>query len=517
MFHAQSAAWLAQAQALTPQLQQREFRPLAVVEPEGDPAAFQGWRMRTVGAVAEVEARCWRVGESVVFDFGEHLVGHVSFEVLVEGIGDQPVRLQCIFAEVPAEVAEPFDPYTGELSRAWLQDETVTLDEPQAVRLPRRYAFRYLRITWEEQREMFNIKMQNLVCHATTSADFALPVSEYPEPFATIDQVGSRTLRNCMQEVYEDGPKRDRRLWLGDLRVMAQLNYLTFRNNELVKRCLYLFAAAAREDGLVPACVYERPHLQYGNTLLTYSCLFAPTLLDYADASGDWALARELWPVALRQLELAGQFVNDAGVFTNPGDAWWTFFDWHTELDNEAPMHACLIYCLRTLQTLAEGLGLPTEVDTLQARIDTLTAATRTLLWDDAQGFFVSGPQRQVSWCTQVWMTLAGVLSPEEARPVLQRMLTTPGAIAPNGPYLYHHVLEALALAGLFTEAGDILRDYWGGMVERGATAFWEVFNPTDDHLSPYGSHLINSYCHAWSATPGYFLRKYPEIFLGVQ
>ena len=25
---------------------------------------------------------------------------------------------------------------------------------------------------------------------------------------------------------------------------------------------------------------------------------------------------------------------------------------------------------------------------------------------------------------------------------------------------------------------------------------------------SPYGSHLMNSYCHAWSCTPAYLLRS---------
>jgi alpha-L-rhamnosidase len=26
--------------------------------------------------------------------------------------------------------------------------------------------------------------------------------------------------------------------------------------------------------------------------------------------------------------------------------------------------------------------------------------------------------------------------------------------------------------------------------------------------VSPYNSHLMNSYCHAWSCTPTYFLRR---------
>ena len=44
---------------------------------------------------------------------------------------------------------------------------------------------------------------------------------------AALDRVSQRTLRDCMQTVFEDGPKRDRRLWLGDLRLQALANYAT--------------------------------------------------------------------------------------------------------------------------------------------------------------------------------------------------------------------------------------------------------------------------------------------------
>ncbi|MDV9959707.1 hypothetical protein RHJ81_18875 [Clostridioides difficile] len=46
-------------------------------------------------------------------------------------------------------------------------------------------------------------------------------------------------------------------------------------------------------------------------------------------------------------------------------------------------------------------------------------------------------------------------------------------------------------------------------MVKDGADCFWELYNPNDKYVSPYGSRIINSYCHAWSCTPSYFIRKY--------
>lgn len=50
---------------------------------------------------------------------------------------------------------------------------------------------------------------------------------------------------------------------------------------------------------------------------------------------------------------------------------------------------------------------------------------------------------------------------------------------------------------------------YWGGMISHGADTFWELYNPENPAESPYGSSIVNSYCHAWSCTPTYLLRKY--------
>jgi hypothetical protein len=57
----------------------------------------------------------------------------------------------------------------------------------------------------------------------------AQPAATTSDPqLKAIDNVAVLTLQNCMQEVFEDGPKRDRRLWLGDLRLQALVNDVTF-------------------------------------------------------------------------------------------------------------------------------------------------------------------------------------------------------------------------------------------------------------------------------------------------
>lgn len=106
-------------------------------------------------------------------------------------------------------------------------------------------------------------------------------------------------------------------------------------------------------------------------------------------------------------------------------------------------------------------------------------------------------------------MVLAEILGQKGNHRLLERLLAESPAIRPNTPYMFHHLIEALFVAGCKELAVQQMHAYWGKMVEQGADTFWEVFNPEDDKLSPYGSHLINSYCHAWSCTPSYFIRRY--------
>jgi hypothetical protein len=306
-----------------------------------------------------------------------------------------------------------------------------------------------------------------------------------------------------MQTVFEDGPKRDRRLWIGDLRLQALTNYVTFRNYDLVKRCLYLFAGLAYDNGLVSACVYENPEPKRGHVKITdYAALYGATLLDYARASGDLATARELWPVALWQLELLRKYVNADGVFVDPGDT-WNFIDWNNSLHRQASMQGVLVYSHRRMAALGKLIGRANDAESLAAVADRMASSGRAS--------FGVGPVRsggQVSWASHAWFTLAGILEAGEARRGFEALAPMKDAVLPKSPYLYHHVVDAMYACGMQAQALGLLQDYWGGMVRRGADTFWEVYDPKDERLSPYNSHLVNSYCHAWSCTPSYFLRR---------
>jgi alpha-L-rhamnosidase len=505
-------AWLRTAESLRPQLQEAVQAPVHLVTPVADPALYLRWRMNVTGAAADLENRTFRPGESFILDFEGHHVGYLSFDLL--GIGrniDAPARLHFTFGEVPGDVAEPLHPYKGHLGEGWLPEELVTIDNlPQQVYLPRRYAFRYVKIEVIGTSPDYSAQFKNVRVRAVTSASGVVkPLRANLSPkLQKIDEVSLATLRDCMQTVFEDGPRRDQRLWIGDMRLQALANYETFRNFALVKRCLYLLAAFPRQDGLLPACVFEKPKpTAAGDFLLDYSALFAAMLYDYVKASNDLATGQDLWSVAKRQLEIVGAEVDANGLYLKRSKV-RPFIDHERSLERTAAMSGVLLYCYRQTAKLALLLHEQEEAAKLNRTAEKIALAAQAHFYDETQRLYVSGPDRQVSLASQAWLVLAGVGTREMQAAALRNALTDPGVVLPATPYLYHYVVAAMLQCGLQQEALALIETYWGGMVDRGADTFWEVYNPTDSLASPYHDVHINSFCHAWSCTPALLLRS---------
>ena len=136
-----------------------------------------------------------------------------------------------------------------------------------------------------------------------------------------------------MHLVFEDGPKRDRRLWIGDLRLQALANYYSIKNYDLVfKGCLYLFAGLPEDNGQIGACLFLEPKLLVDDTVLfDYSLFFVSILHDYYLETKDESTLNDLWPTALKQIELALSRVDETGIVKDTED-WWSFTDWGSRL-----------------------------------------------------------------------------------------------------------------------------------------------------------------------------------------
>ncbi len=521
VYKEQRGGWLQIAEQQKPQLHKSICRPLTACRPVEDKTAYQGWVMQPDNGMESLYTKSFKEIKEITLDFGRHMTGYLTVRLrTTDRVQDGPLRFRFTFAEMPAELATPFDPYTGTLSRAWLQDEVVTVmcvDEP--VTIARRLSGRYLKIELLGYSPDFDFAIDDISFNAVSSAD--KPAKALPEgvskEIADIYEVGVKTLAECMQTVYEDGPKRDQRLWIGDLYLEAQANTYSFERHELTRRCLYLLAALAAPDGKLYANVFERPtpHPQLGSYCLSYNLLFNAALLDYVKTTGDVQTAEDLWCVAHNQMEDALSYVDSRGIFdrNSKGGFVWLFFDWRNGYEESTSMQGLTVFALDRTLELARLIGREKEVAHWSAKAQQMRKAARKYLYDKPLGLYVSGPERQVSYLSQVWAILSGIATPKEGCALLDRLAAMPDAIRPGSPYGNHYLVEAMIRCGRTEQAYDFVVDYWGGMVKKGADTFWEVYDPNDDYLSPYSFHPMNSYCHAWSCTPVYFIHRYPEVF----
>jgi len=512
--------WLQKAEDNKPQLVITEKKPVRVINIVRDENSFQHWKIVPHSAIDSFYSTTFKKNQSTILDFKEHITGYFTFSIRPTNITpDAPLRLKFTFGEVPSELAVSFEPYTGSLSRAWLQDETVTVTAlPQTITIPRRLSFRYVKIELIAS-PSYDFYVSDIKCNAGTSVT-SVPQELAPsteEIIKKIDQTGLATLKECMQTVYEDGPKRDRRLWLGDLYLEALANNYSFKQHDLTKRCLYLLAALAEESGFLNVTVFEepKPHPQKGQLLLDYSFLFAVCLKDYLMVTNDRETCEDLWPVALKQFATVHKYLKDDGLmdFDRASKEWWIFFDWKDGLHKEVALQGVSIFALRETYELAKLLNKEKEVAEYPALIRKMTKASRKHYYDKSTGVYVGLSNQQVSYASQIWMVLAGVPSVAEGKRALLALNKLPDVCIPGGPYLYHYYIEALLKSGLNDEAKNAVAGYWGDMVAKGADTFWEVYDPNNEFTSPYNFYPVNSYCHAWSCTPTYFIRKYPQIF----
>lgn len=526
------------ARGLAPTLERKEVMPVSLL------ALEKGQEMEPVVRSEEtpeqLRKHALKRDDEVILDFGTHNVGYVTLHLSSVGSHqDAPAYIYLKFVERLDELMVNIAEYDGWISKGWIQEEYVHVDVlPATLKLPRRYAFRYMEIKVIDVSLKYFLVVERVSMEAVSSVamqegvpaemaaatargdmskgEISAEARERQDSRAgdslltEIDKVSVQTLRNCMQTVFEDGPKRDRRMWLGDFRLQARANYQTFKNHKLVKRCLYLFGGLTFNEGKVPACLFTEPTVEPDDTyLFDYALLYGSVLLDYYEETKDEKTLRDLYPVAIRQIEIGVDYLNEDGIIPDHSEEFWCFVDWGENLNTQASSLAILIYAMRYGMRLAEHMGDEAKARWLEQRMKTLKKKAVEHFWDEEQKLFVSGRERQVSWATQVWMILARVFPQEKNRELILHTIDVNPEIRMVTPYMYHHYIDALIRSGEKERALEEMKQYWGGMILDGADTFWEVYNPYNKYESPYGSVAVNSFCHAWSCTPTYFLRKF--------
>jgi len=113
----------------------------------------------------------------------------------------------------------------------------------------------------------------------------------------------------------------------------------------------------------------------------------------------------------------------------------------------------------------------------------------------------------------------AGVATAEEGRRIGEGLLSKPVSEGDRmTPYYNFYVCDAMAAAGEYQQTLDFMRAYWGTMLARGATTWWEVFDPRDTAGADIpgfgpdwhgGMGYGTSLSHGWGSGPTDWLSHY--------
>ena len=475
--------------------------PIYTVEIKADENAYQKLKVERTGDFS-LPLTMHR-GERILLDFGDHYVGYLHFainHVIGSKITDSPVKFKFSFGEFPLEIAAKAEEYRGSLGSGWIQrEEKQAVFTPFAARLDRRYSFRYLLIERVDAAN-FPIVITDLYVDAVSSVDTerAARIDVKDQTLRRIYDISLKTLGECEQEVFEDGPKRDRRLWIGDLRLQALTDYKTFGNYDLIKKCIYLFAAYRTDRGLVAPYVFpdSYPYVDQWH-FADYSLFIISCIYDYYVNTHDKDLPRELYSTALLQAEIFAKGENVG----NP------FVDWCANLDKSVAKTGVYLYTLRQLRVLSLLLSESTEwIDREIAKAEEELMA----FYSEEKGLFVTA-SGQISYHSQVWAVLSGAVDADTCAKVLENIKKSDTVFTMRTPYMMHYYIEALLQIGKKDEAISFIRNYWGRIIECGYDCCPEIFNPENEFESPYNAPEINSACHAWSCTPAYWLSVLSE------
>lgn len=506
-------ALLSMAEVNHPQIKNQTVLAARIVDVVEDNTKLNGFGVKeSEKKIDNIEEYALKRDEKLILDFGNHRVG--TFKINIDQTGspmDAPLYLRIKFAEMPAELMAESSDYDGWLSRSWIQEETVHIDElPATLELPRRYSFRYVELKVIDTSPKWQAIFSNPIVITETSADITKVKKPQidDEVLGKIYDVSLKTLADCMQDVFEDGPKRDRRLWLGDLRLQALANYATFDNSELVRRCLYLFAGMATEEGKISANVFVKPtNIPDDTFLFEYSLFYISVLYDLYNAHPDEKIVRELYPTCKKQMDITLSMFDKDGKLMVDED-YPVFVDWSNDFNKDTAGQAEAIFVLKQFISLAKIVE-DEEVEKYKDALNKISNYAREQLYNPEKKLFVTNGD-EYNIASQVWMVLSHVMSDEENKEIMTTMVEQLFPVKNIAtPYMYHHIVEALFEGGLKDEAVLLMKDYWGKMIELGADTFWEAFDPDQPDYSPYGSPIVNSYCHAWSCTPVYLINKY--------
>lgn len=364
--------------------------------------------------------------------------------------------------------------------------------------------FRFVRLDFQEDVQVELTAVVAIFTHCGVEAIGSFCCED--ERINEIYRVAQRTIYlNLQNEVIWDGIKRDRLVWFGDLNPELAAAVLSFGNIPNLKNSL----AAARDFSSLPCWINDIP---------SYSLWYIQCVYDYYRYTGDRQTVREHSEYISELLSYMDACVQEDGKLdfsrVNCHCDMPYFIDWNTygQAASEAGVVFLLYWVCKNTEELFRAVGTVSEPP---GRI------LRKLM---PKVSLDSSPKPIISLAV-----LSGIEDAGKAAPCLLKDGTEG-----YSSFMSYYISRALFRAGECRKAVSLMREYFGGMLDRGATTFWEDFDtawikgsgkldefPSElqkDIHGDFGKHCYRGYrhslCHGWASWPAAFL---VEQIAGIQ
>ncbi len=366
------------------------------------------------------------------------------------------------------------------------------------------------------------LRYVNIICEETISIDSASMLYEYAdvkqrgtftcsdEQINKIYEVSKYTLELNTREFFIDGIKRDRWVWSGDALQSYLMNYYSYFDNPTVTRTMMALRG-------------KDPVTSHINTIMDYTFYWFISVYDYYLYTGDATFIKQFYPRMQSMMDYCLSRRNKNGLMEGlSGD--WTFIDWAAGLSKKGEISFEQMLFARSLETMSLCATIAND-NTNAAIYKKLAADIKekvfAIYWNDKKHALVhsrvdGAPTENVTRYANMFGIFFNYFTDEQKQAVKQHVLLNDSIQKITTPYMRFYELEALCAMGEQSYVLKEMKSYWGGMLNLGATSFWEEYNPTKkgtEHLAMYGRKFGKSLCHAWGASPIYLLGKY---YLGV-
>lgn len=312
------------------------------------------------------------------------------------------------------------------------------------------------------------------------------------------------------REFFFDGIKRDRWVWSGDAYQSFLMNYYSFFDKEVAKRTLIALRG-------------KEPVMAHINTILDYSLYWFIGIYDYYLHTGDKEFVLSQYEKMVSLMDFCLGRRNDQQMMEGI-EKDWVFVDW-AEIDNRGEVSTIQLLLCRSLETMAlvaELTGDEERSSTYDGLAKQLKSKVMDVFWDKQQGGLVHNRfegelSNKITKYPNMFALMFGYLNDAQVQSVKSQVMLNPDVQGIKTPYMRFYELAALCEVGEHEVVLNEMLDYWGGMLDLGATSFWEEYDPNQsgaEHLEMYGMPYGRSLCHAWGASPIYLLGKY---YMGVR